>query len=135
MKKIMSASGFGVLAIALLMSSCVVSKKKYVQAQQTIEKYRTDSAQMAQTAAGLQQNISSLEEKNKSMQAQWDSSKAVAQAEAQRWTGLQGYYDEQKSNVTNIHQQLHTALAETEGITPDEITASDGQLLLISVLL
>ena len=34
MKKIMSASGFGVLAIALLMSSCVVSKKKYVQAQQ-----------------------------------------------------------------------------------------------------
>jgi hypothetical protein len=62
------------------------------------------------------------------MQAQWDSSKAVAQAEAQRWTGLQGYYDEQKTNVTNIHQQLHTALAETEGITADEITASNGRV-------
>jgi len=124
----MSASGFGVLAIALMMSSCVVSKKKYVQAQQTIEKYRMDSAQMAQTATGLQQNITSLEEKNRTMQAQWDSSKAVAQAEAQRWTGLQGYYDEQKTNVTNIHQQLHTALAETEGITADEITASNGRV-------
>ena len=83
---------------------------------------------MAQTAAGLQQNISSLEEKNRSIQAQWDSSNAAAKAEAQRWTGLQGYYDEQKSNVTNIHQQLHTALAETEGITPDEITASNGRV-------
>ncbi|HSB92865.1 MAG TPA: hypothetical protein VLC28_07100, partial [Flavitalea sp.] len=87
-----------------------------------------DSTQMAQTAAGLQQNISSLEDKNKTMQAQWDSSKAVAQAEAQRWTGLQGYYDEQKANVTNIHQQLHTALAETEGISADEITASNGRV-------
>ena len=62
------------------------------------------------------------------MQAQWDSSKAVAQAEMQRWTGLQGYYDEQRANVTNIHQQLHTALAETEGITANEITASNGRV-------
>jgi len=127
----MSASGFGVLAIVMLMSSCV-SKKKYVQAQQqaqqTIEKYRMDSTQMAQTAASQQQNIASLEEKNRTMQAQWDSSKAVAQAEAQRWTGLQGYYDEQKTNVTNIHQQLHTALAESEGISADEITASNGRI-------
>jgi hypothetical protein len=131
MKKIISASAFGGLAIVMLMSSCV-SKKKYVQAQQqaqqTIEKYRMDSTQMAQTAASQQQNITSLEEKNRTMQAQWDSSKAVAQAEAQRWTGLQGYYDEQKTNVTNIHQQLHTALAESEAISADEITASNGRI-------
>jgi len=127
MKKIISTSGFGALVIALLMSSCV-SKKKYVQAQQTIEKYRTDSAQMAQSAAGLQQNISSLEEKNRGIQAQLDSSKAATQAEIQRWSGLQGYYDEQQTNVTNIHQQLRTALAGSEVIKADEITASNGRV-------
>lgn len=127
MKKMISASGFGALAIALLMSSCV-SKKKYVQAQQTIEKYRMDSTQMAQTAAGLQQNITSLEEKNRTMQSQWDSSKSAAQSEIQRWSGLQGYYDEQRTNVTNIHEQLHTALAESDVIKADEITASNGRV-------
>jgi len=127
MKKIISTSGFGALVIALLMSSCV-SKKKYVQAQQTIEKYRADSAQMAQNATGLQQNITSLEEKNRGIQAQLDSSKAATQAEIQRWSGLQGYYDEQQTNVTNIHQQLRTALAGSEVINADEITASNGRV-------
>jgi hypothetical protein len=127
MKKFISVSGFGALVIALMMTSCV-SKKKYVQAQQTIEKYRMDSAQMAQNAASQQQNISSLEEKNRGIQTQLDSSKAATQAEIQRWSGLQGYYDEERTNITNIHQQLHTALAESDVIKADEITASNGRV-------
>jgi len=46
----------------------------------------------------------------------------------QRWSGLQGYYDEQRTNVSNIHQQLHTALAESDVIKADEITASNGRV-------
>ena len=127
MKKFISVSGFGALVIALMMSSCV-SKKKYVQAQQTIEKYRMDSAQMAQNAASQQQNIASLEEKNRGIQAQLDSSKAATQAEIQRWSGLQGYYDEERTNIANTHQQLHDALAGSEVINADEITASNGRV-------
>lgn len=127
MKKILSRSGFGAVAVALLLTSCV-SKKKYVEAQNTIEKYRSDSAQMAQQAASMQQNISSLEEKNKTMQAQWDSSKALAQAEIQRWNGLQTYYDQQKTSITGLHQQLHDALNGSEVINADDITASNGRV-------
>lgn len=127
MKKMISASGYGAIAIALLMSSCV-SKKKYVQAQNTIEKYRMDSTQMAQTAAGLQQNISSLEEKNKAIQASWDSSKATAQAEMQRWSPLQTYYSEQRTNFTGLHEQLHTALDSSDVISAEDITSSNGRI-------
>lgn len=127
MKKILSRSGIGAIAVAMLLTSCV-SKKKYVEAQNTIEKYRNDSTQLAQQAASLQQNISSLEEKNKTMQAQWDSSKAVAQAEMQRWSGLQTYYDQQKTSITGLHQQLHDALSSSEVVSADEITASNGRV-------
>ena len=72
MKKMMSQAGLAAVAIAVLMSSCV-SKRKYMDAQATIEKYRSDSAQLAGQMSSIQQNVSTLEQRNKSLQQQWDS--------------------------------------------------------------
>lgn len=126
MKKIMSMTGIGLVAITLLMSSCV-SKKKYVEAQNTIERYRTDSARMASEAAGLQQNISGLEERQRALQTQYDSTKNYYES---RWSTLQNYYNEQKSTTDQLHQSIHQAVGTSEAVDSNGIMASNGRVYL-----
>ncbi len=124
MKKFRSVTGMGLVALTLFMGSCV-SKKKYVAAQNEIERYRTDSTQMAQRSAEMQQNIASLEERNKAIQTSYDSANKAYEA---RWAGIQSYYGEQRTNAEQLHQSLHQALSSNEAIGADGITSGNGKV-------
>ena len=124
MKKIMSLSGAGLLAISLLMTSCV-SKKKYVQAQNTIEQYRQDSIACAQRNTEFQTSISGLEEKNRALQTEYDSTKKAYET---RWATMQTYYDEQKASADQLHQEIHQSLSNSDVIDANDIKSSNGRV-------
>ena len=112
MKKIFSLQGAGVVAMGLLLGSCV-SQKKYDEAQRTIEQYRSDSAAWAAKYNSMQQNYSTLEQNNKQIQSRYDSINKTYMADQQRWQTYRGYYDQQRTAAEQVHQQLHTALDNT----------------------
>ena len=112
MKKIFSFQGASVVAMGLLLGSCV-SQKKYDEAQRTIEQYRSDSAAWAAKYNTVQQSYSTLEQNNKQIQTRYDSINKSYMADQQRWQTYQGYYDQQRTAAEQIHQQLHTALDNT----------------------
>lgn len=126
MKKIRSVTGMGLVALTLFMGSCV-SKKKYVAAQNEIERYRTDSTQMAQRSAELQQNISTLEETTKSWETRYDSANKAYEA---KWTGVQTYFNEQKTAAEQLHQSIHQSLSNSEVIGADAITSGNGKVYI-----
>jgi hypothetical protein len=126
MKKIRSVTGMGLVALTLFMGSCV-SKKKYVAAQNEIERYRTDSTQMAQRSAEMQQNITSLEETTKSWETRYDSANKAYEA---KWAGVQTYFNEQKTAAEQLHQSIHQSLSNSEVIGADAITSGNGKVYI-----
>jgi outer membrane protein OmpA-like peptidoglycan-associated protein len=126
MKKIFSLQGAGVVAMGLLLGSCV-SQKKYDEAQRTIEQYRSDSAAWAAKYNSMQQNYSTLEQNNKQIQSRYDSINKTYMADQQRWQTYQGYFDQQTSTAQQIHQQLHTAL-ENSVITNANVYAEGNEV-------
>ena len=112
MKKNLSFAGFGLVAMSLFMGSCV-SKKKYMEAQtRATERYTTDSTQWATRSATMQQNISSLEQKNTDYQKQMDSLRTTSQNYQKRWETFQSTYTAQNSSTEQLHQQIHAAIDE-----------------------
>ena len=130
MKKVISVSGMGMVAMSLLLGSCV-SQRKYAEAQSTIEQYRTDSAAWAARYNTMQQNVSSLEEKNKQLQTEYDKTRTTYMNEQKRWNAYQSYFDESKSTSEQIHQQLHSVLSNS-GI-PDNNIYSAGRRVYVTV--
>lgn len=126
MKKIRSVTGMGLVALTLFMGSCV-SKKKYVAAQNEIERYRTDSTQMAQRSAEMQQNITTLEETTKSWETRYDSANKAYEA---KWAGVQTYFNEQKTAAEQLHQSIHQSLSNSEVIGADAITSGNGKVYI-----
>jgi len=128
MKKILSATGFGALAISLLFTSCV-SKRKYTEAQSTIEHYRADSAKLAERSNTLQQSLTTLEQKNKSFQQQIDSSTNLTNRYQKRWENFKSYYDQQKSSADQLRQQITTAL-DGSGLSESNVQAKNGRIIV-----
>lgn len=112
MKKNLSLAGFGLAAMGLFMGSCV-SKKKYMEAQTSAAtRYTTDSTEWATRSATLQQNISSLEQKNTDYQKQVDSFRTTSQNYQKRLETFQSTYTTQNTSTEQLHQQIHTAIDE-----------------------
>ncbi|HET9277240.1 MAG TPA: hypothetical protein VFN95_03620 [Flavitalea sp.] len=112
MKKNLSLAGFGLAAMGLFMGSCV-SKKKYMEAQTSAAaRYTADSTQWATSSASMQQNITSLEQKNTDYQKQVDSFRTTAQNYQKRWETFQSTYTTQNTSTEQLHQQIHTAIDE-----------------------
>jgi outer membrane protein OmpA-like peptidoglycan-associated protein len=107
MKKNLSLAGFSLVAIGLFMGSCV-SKRKYMEAQTSAaERYRTDSTEWANRSSTMQQNITSLEQKNTSFQKQMDSLRTTSAEYQKRWDNFQTTYT---TSTEQLHQQIHTAI-------------------------
>ena len=112
MKKNLSLAGFSLVAMGLFMGSCV-SKKKYMEAQTSAsERYTADSTQWATRSATMQQNITSLEQKNTDYQKQMDSLRTTSQNYQKRWETFQSTYTTQNSSTEQLHQQIHAAIDE-----------------------
>ncbi|MGZ5254833.1 MAG: hypothetical protein ACXWV4_10830, partial [Flavitalea sp.] len=126
MKKISTVTGMGLIALTLFMGSCV-SKKKYVSAQNEIERYRTDSTQMAQRSTELQQNISTLEQTTKTWESRYDSANKAYET---KWAGVQTYFNEQKTAAEQLHQTIHQSLSNSEVIGADAITSGNGKVYI-----
>lgn len=110
MKKNLSLAGFSVVAMGLLMGSCV-SKRKYMDAQtKAAQQYSTDSAQWASRTNTMQQNITSLEQKSADYQKQMDSFRTTSETYQKRWEGVQSAYTTQNTSTEQLHQQIHTAI-------------------------
>jgi outer membrane protein OmpA-like peptidoglycan-associated protein len=107
MKKNLSLAGFSLVAIGLFMGSCV-SKRKYMEAQTSAaERYRTDSTEWANRSNTMQQNITSLEQKNTGFQKQMDSLRTTSAEYQKRWDNFQTTYT---TSTEQLHQQIHTAI-------------------------
>lgn len=112
MKKNLSLAGFSLVAMGLLMGSCV-SKRKYMEAQTSAaERYRTDSTQWADRSNTMQQNITSLEQKNAAYQSQVDSLRTTSMTYQKRWDNFQSTYTTQNTSTEQLHQEIHTAIDE-----------------------
>jgi len=112
MKRIISLSGLGSVALTLLLTSCV-SKRKYLEAQNNLQQCRTETTEWSARESTMKQNISTLEEKNQALQRDYDNTKTMASNQQKRWENFRTYYDQQKSTSEEIHQQLHSALDNT----------------------
>jgi len=110
MKKNLSLAGFSLVAMGLLMGSCV-SKRKYMEAKASAaEHYRTDSTQWSDKSNTMQQNITSLEQKNTDCLKQTDSLKTISMTYQKRWDNIQTTYTEQTTSTEQLHQQIHAAI-------------------------
>jgi outer membrane protein OmpA-like peptidoglycan-associated protein len=107
MKKNLSLAGYSLVALGLVMGSCV-SKRKYMEAQTSAaERYRTDSTEWATRSATMQQNVSSLEQRNTTYQRELDSLRNASTTYQKHWDNLQTSYT---TTSEQVHQQIHTAI-------------------------
>jgi outer membrane protein OmpA-like peptidoglycan-associated protein len=110
MKKNLSLAGLGLAAMGLFMGSCV-SKRKYMEAQSSAAaRYTADSTQWATSSATMQQNITSLEQKNTDYQKQMDSFRTASANYQKQWEPFQSTYATQNTSTEQLHQQIHTAI-------------------------
>ena len=110
MKKNLSLAGLGLAAMGLFMGSCV-SKRKYMEAQSSASaRYTADSTQWATSSATMQQNITSLEQKNTDYQKQMDSFRTASANYQKQWEPFQSTYATQNTSTEQLHQQIHTAI-------------------------
>ena len=110
MKKNLSLAGFSLVAMGLLMGSCV-SKRKYMDAQTSAaQRYTTDSTQWANRANTMQQNITSLEQKSADYQKQVDSFSTATANYQKRWDPFMTTYTAQNTSTEQLHQQIHAAI-------------------------
>lgn len=128
MKNILSCSGIAALGLSLMLGSCV-SNKKYAEAQAAIERYRQDSAACASRTASIQQNLSSLEQSNRSMKTQMDSSRQHATRYQKRWDEFQSYYAQQTKSSEEFRGQLTSSLSSA-GLSEENIQASNGNVII-----
>ncbi len=126
MKKNLSLAGFSLVAMGLFMGSCV-SKRKYMDAQTSAaQRYTTDSTEWASRANTMQQNVSSLEQKNTAYQKQMDSFRTASETYQKRWDNLQSTYTQQNTSTEQLHQQIHTAIDQY--VEASNVEAKNGKV-------
>ncbi len=128
MKKNLSLAGFSLVAMGLFMGSCV-SKRKYMDAQASAaQRYTTDSTEWASRANTMQQNVSSLEQKNTTYQKQMDSFRTASENYQKRWDNLQSTYTQQNTGTEQLHQQIHTAIDQY--VEANNVEARNGKIYI-----
>lgn len=113
------------LAVVVLMTSCV-AKKKYTEAQNQIAQLQAENARLTETGNTMQQNITSLETTNRTLQSSLDSTNTWVSGQQTRWNSFQAFYDEGTKTVEQVHQQLHQQMDELIG--SENITTSNGRV-------
>ncbi|MBC7904949.1 MAG: hypothetical protein H7Y27_16095 [Gemmatimonadaceae bacterium] len=128
MKRRISAS----LAMAglsvLLLTSCV-SSKKYKASQAALAQARTDSAQLAQQVASLNQNIQTMDQKTKDLQQNLDKTTASYTSTQQSLGYYQTYFDKQQADANAVNTELTSAMTAA-GITDADMTAANGTVTI-----
>jgi hypothetical protein len=130
MKNILSAKWMLICFLILIMSSCV-SKRKYMDAMESVEKYKAESAECASKSASLQQNVSKLEENSMKMKSEIDSSRNRASRYQKKFDEFESYYDQLAKSTEELRSKLILALSGT-GLSEENVQALNG-LLIINV--
>lgn len=113
------------LAVVVSMTSCV-AKKKYTEAQNQIAQLQSENARLTETGNTMQQNLTSLETQNRTLQTSLDSTNTWVSGQQTRWNSFQAFYDEGTKTVEQVHQQLHQQMDELIG--SENITTSNGRV-------
>lgn len=113
------------LAMVILMTSCV-AKKKYTEAQNQISQLQTENARLTETGTTMQQNVTSLETNNRTLQTRLDSTNTWVTGQQTRWNSFQAFYDEGTKTTEQVHQQLHEQMDAVIGA--ENITTSGGRV-------
>ena len=113
-------------ASVLMLTSCV-SSKKYKASQASLQQVRNDSAQLAQQVSSLNQNVASMDEKNKTLQQSLDKSTGMYTTQSKTLGYYQDYMTEQQTTITQVSQELKDALA-TAGVSDQNIVQMNGNI-------
>jgi outer membrane murein-binding lipoprotein Lpp len=119
MKTRISAS-LAIAGISVLMLSSCVSSKKYKASQSSLSQARSDSAQLAQQVASLNQNVQTMQQKNADLQASLDKSNSNYASEQKSLENCQAYFTRQQESATQLTQQLKDKLT-TEGFADQDL--------------
>jgi outer membrane protein OmpA-like peptidoglycan-associated protein len=109
-----------------MLTSCV-SSKKYKASQASLQQVRNDSAQLAQQVSSLNQNVASMEEKNKSLQTSLDKSTGMYTTQSKTLGYYQDYMTEQQTTITQVSQELKDALTQA-GVSDQNIVQMNGNI-------
>jgi outer membrane protein OmpA-like peptidoglycan-associated protein len=90
------------------------------------QRYTTDSTEWASRANTMQQNVSSLEQKNTAYQKQMDSFRTASETYQKRWDNLQSTYTQQNTSTEQLHQQIHTAIDQY--VEASNVEAKNGKV-------
>jgi flagellar motor protein MotB len=123
-KNLLLKSMYG-FAVVVLMTSCV-AKKKYTEAQNQIAQLQAENARLTETGNTMQQNLTSLETTNRTLQSSLDSTNTWVSGQQTRWNSFQAFYDEGTKTVEQVHAQLHQQMDELIG--SENITTSNGRV-------
>ncbi|HEY4148351.1 MAG TPA: hypothetical protein VGM41_05465 [Chitinophagaceae bacterium] len=119
MKTRISAS-LAIAGISVLMLSSCVSSKKYKASQSSLSQARSDSAQLAQKVASLNQNVQSMQQKNADLQASLDKSNSSYTSEQKSLENCQAFFTRQQESATQLTQQLKDKLTQ-EGFADQDL--------------
>ena len=104
----------------ILLSGCVVSKKKYEASQAELAKVRSDSTQLAQQVASLNGNVQELQSKNTTLQSSLDSSTSRYSEQQKSLQYYQGYYKEEQDTLAAVNQEVQGVLSQA-GVTNADV--------------
>ena len=126
---------FSVLAIALVLLTSCVAKRKYVDSQIAVRLLKADSATLANRVSNLQDQVAQLEQKLKDAGAanaqlsesasatrnQLNSSKAAYAEQQRKLEQLQSLLDQQKQKAAELRKKMADALS---GFNSNELTVT-----------
>ncbi|HTR31028.1 MAG TPA: hypothetical protein VMH27_17275 [Puia sp.] len=104
----------------ILLSGCVVSKKKYEASQAELAKVRSDSAQLAQQVASLNGNVQQLQGRNTTLQSSLDSSTNRYNEQQKSLQYYQSYYKEEQDTLAAVNQEVQGVLSQA-GVTNADV--------------
>lgn len=126
------------ICFVLFLSSCV-PKRQLISAEQSIDKLRSDSTQLATRISSLETNLNDIENKRTSLQQQLESTRKEATSRLQdassrlnmsqeqiadqqkRLEQLQSLIDQQRKNTEQLRSKINEALV---GFNSNELTVS-----------
>ncbi len=111
---------FAIAGISLFLLSGCVSSKKYKSSQASLAQARSDSAQLAQQVASLNQNVQSEQQKNADLQASLTKSNNDYATEQKSLESCQAYFTKQQAAATQVSQELKDKLIQA-GYTDQDL--------------